>query len=168
MIDPGETLGSTAQVAVALAGFAGVVVAFGERAVHEWSDLDKFRLRLLLTFSILPLTLSLAGLFLLTTELSLASIWEACSTISFLLFFTIALFLWRRFTSLSMPALRASGASHLVFYGGAAFGLAVTLLQLVNVFRLGTFWPFFSSITLALLASSLQFVRLVLHRRQGT
>ena len=54
-MEPGEALGIAAQIAVALAGFAGVVVVFRREAVHEWSSIDKLRLRLLLANSILPL-----------------------------------------------------------------------------------------------------------------
>ena len=54
-MEPGEALGVAAQIAVALAGFAGVVVVFRREAVHEWSEIDKLRLRLLLANSILPL-----------------------------------------------------------------------------------------------------------------
>jgi len=43
-MEPGEALTSAAQIAVALAGFAGVVVAFRSSSLHEWSLLDKFRL----------------------------------------------------------------------------------------------------------------------------
>ena len=64
-MEPGEALGIAAQVAVALAGFAGVVVVFRREAVHEWSGIDKLRLRLLLANSIVPLGLSMLGLLLL-------------------------------------------------------------------------------------------------------
>lgn len=56
-MEPGEALGLAAQVAVTLAGFAGVVVVFRPASVHQWSSLDRFRLRLLLSNSILPLVL---------------------------------------------------------------------------------------------------------------
>jgi hypothetical protein len=65
-MEPGEALGIAAQIAVALAGFAGVVVVFRREAIHEWSGIDKLRLRLLLANSILPLGLSMLGLLLLT------------------------------------------------------------------------------------------------------
>jgi hypothetical protein len=61
-IEPDEAPGIATQIAVALAGFAGVVVVFRREAVREWSDIDKLRLRLLLGDSILPLALSMLGL----------------------------------------------------------------------------------------------------------
>jgi len=41
-MQPGEVLSTAAQVAVALAGFAGVVVVFRRESVHEWSTLTNF------------------------------------------------------------------------------------------------------------------------------
>ena len=35
-MEPGEALSTAAQVAVALAGFAGVVVAFRRGSLHDW------------------------------------------------------------------------------------------------------------------------------------
>ena|SRR5436853_1838789 len=67
-MEPGEALGIAAQIAVALAGFAGVVVVFRRESIHEWSLIDKFRLRLLLSNSILPLGLCMIGLLLLTIK----------------------------------------------------------------------------------------------------
>jgi drug/metabolite transporter (DMT)-like permease len=67
-MQPGKVLSTAAQVPVALAGFAGVVVVFRREPVHEWSTLDKFRLRLLLTNSILPLGLCMIALLLLSIE----------------------------------------------------------------------------------------------------
>ena len=75
-MEPGEALGTAAQVAVALAGFAGVVVVFRTESVHQWSAVDRFRLRLLLGNSVVPLTLCLFGMLLLILNPSPAGIWR--------------------------------------------------------------------------------------------
>src|SRR5215471_21774464 len=85
-MEPGESLGIAAQVAVALAGFAGVVVVFRREAVHEWSAVDKLRLRLLLANSILPLCLCMLGLLLLTIKPIPPGIWRWCSGVAFVVF----------------------------------------------------------------------------------
>ena len=82
-MEPGEALGIAAQIAVALAGFAGVVVVFRRESVHEWSPLDKFRLRLLLANSILPLALCMIALLLLTLEPAVTGVWRWCSGVAF-------------------------------------------------------------------------------------
>ncbi|TAN03018.1 MAG: hypothetical protein EPN40_00870 [Rhodanobacteraceae bacterium] len=166
MIDPGEALGTSAQVAVTLAGFAGVVVVFGSRAVHEWSDIDKFRLRLLLTFSAMPLVLSMVGLLLLATTMSPETAWRWCSAISIVLQLPVVSRLWKVFADFPVQELETTGASRLTFYGGAAAGMAVMLLQVVNAWILAAFWPFFMTIVLAILSSTLQFMRLILNRRE--
>jgi drug/metabolite transporter (DMT)-like permease len=75
-VEPGEALGIAAQIAVALAGFAGVVVVFRRESVHDSSPIDKVRLRLLLTNSILPLALCMFGLLLLTIKPVPTTIWQ--------------------------------------------------------------------------------------------
>ena len=87
-MEPGEALGIAAQIAVALAGFAGVVVVFRRESVHEWSPLDKFRLRLLLANSILPLALFMIALLLLTINPPLAGVWRWCSGAAFVVFYS--------------------------------------------------------------------------------
>ena len=67
-MEPDEALGIASQIAGALAGFAGAVTAFRARSVDEWEAIDKFRLRLLLTNSILPLAYCLFALGLLAIK----------------------------------------------------------------------------------------------------
>jgi hypothetical protein len=81
-VEPGEALGLAAQVAVTPAGFAGVVVVFRPASVHQWSSLDRFRLRLLLSNSILPLAYSIIAIFLLTIKPPPESIWRLCSGVA--------------------------------------------------------------------------------------
>jgi hypothetical protein len=57
-MEPGEALSIASQLAMALAGFAGVVVAFRSGALHEWAPIDKLRLRLLLGNSVVPFGIS--------------------------------------------------------------------------------------------------------------
>src|ERR1043165_29032 len=78
-MEPNEALGIAAQVAVTLAGFAGVVVVFRPDSIHQWSEIDRFRLRLLLHNSICPLAYALFGMFLLTIKPPPAWIWRDCS-----------------------------------------------------------------------------------------
>ena len=63
-MDPNAALSTSAQIAVAIAGFAGVVVAVRSESVHNWGRVEKFWLRLLLVNSILPLTFSMVGLLI--------------------------------------------------------------------------------------------------------
>src|SRR4029079_2239453 len=78
-MEPNEALGIAAQVAVTLAGFAGIVVIFLPESVHLWSRVDRFLLRVLLSNSIFPLAYSLFGMLLLTIRPAPDSIWQWCS-----------------------------------------------------------------------------------------
>src|SRR5207249_2926068 len=157
---PGEALGIAAQVAVTLAGFAGIVVVFRPESVHQWSGLDKLRLRMLLYNSIYPLAYALVGIFLLTTDPPPVSIWRWCS--GFVLVAQvpgiISLALIRRHLS----ALDMQGVTKSLFYPIAALGVVSLLLQVANLVVWNRFWPFFVVISLHLLAAMLQFLRIVL------
>ena len=61
MVEPTEALDVAAQVSVALAGFAGIVAAFGRGPIHEWPPAAKLRLRFLLATGLLPLAWSLSA-----------------------------------------------------------------------------------------------------------
>src|SRR5262245_12996915 len=78
-MDPSEILGSTAQVAVALVGFAGVVASFRPGSIRNWSAVDNFRLRLLLGNSVLPLVLCLMGMLLLAITPLSGAVWRWAS-----------------------------------------------------------------------------------------
>ena len=78
-MQPSEALTTAAQIAVALAGFAGVVVAFRSKSLHEWSLRDKFRLWLLLGNALIPLFDCLFAMLLLAIKPTPLSIWHCCS-----------------------------------------------------------------------------------------
>ena len=159
-MQPGEALGIAAQVAVTLAGFAGIVVVFRPESVHQWSGLDKLRLRMLLYNSVYPLAYSLFAIFLLTIERPPISIWRWCSgfvlvaqvpgTISFVM-------IRRTFSKQDFE-----GVTKSLLYPFAVLGIISLLLQLVNLTVWNWFWPFFAAICLHLVAAMLQFLRIVL------
>src|SRR5260370_31498929 len=161
-MEPGEALGTAAQVAVALAGFAGVVVVFRSGAVHEWSKIDKFRLGSLLINSAVPLVLCMVGHLLLTANISRATVWRWAGGFVAVLFFPIAIVYLKPFCSFSRAELQTAGGSRSLFYVSLAFGTAVSVLQFYNLAALNAFWPFFLGIISLLIAGVFQFVRLVL------
>src|SRR5215813_5663942 len=115
-MEPGEALGIAAQIAVALAGFAGVVVVFRREAVHEWSGIDKLRLRLLLANSIVPLGLSMLGLLLLSIKPVPLEIWRWCSAMTFLGFLTFVVTTRKRFRRLNLQEVQRERGIRLVLY----------------------------------------------------
>jgi hypothetical protein len=114
-MEPGEALGIAAQVAVALAGFAGVVVVFRREAVHEWSGIDKLRLRLLLANSIVPLGLSMLGLLLLTIKPMPPEIWRWCSVILLVATVSFVTATTKAFRRLNLPYAQRDRVTRFVF-----------------------------------------------------
>jgi drug/metabolite transporter (DMT)-like permease len=161
-MEPGEALSTAAQIAVALAGFAGVVVVFRRESVHEWSPLDKFRLRLLLTNSILPLAFCMIGLLLLTIKPEPAGIWRWCSGAAIVIIFPFAMTTTKRFRRLDPQQLKSAHVNWFTFYLSGVLGTGATLLQLYNVAILSAFWPFFTGIVVQILAAMVQFARIIL------
>ena len=161
-MEPGEALSTAAQIAVALAGFAGVVVVFRRESVHEWSPIDKFRLRILLTNSILPLAFCMIGLLLLTIKPNPAGAWRWCSGLTFAVLFLFGIGTMKIFRSFDPAQLRSTRATGFTFYLFSILGTAAMLFQLYNVAILGAFWPFFTGIVVQLLAAMFQFVRIIL------
>lgn len=160
-MDSGEALSVGAQVAVTLAGFAGVVVVFRSGSVHDWSPIDKLRLRLLLANSIFPLAFCMFGQLLLAANPAPIAVWRWCSGCSalFLVFFGRATLKAFR----SIPGqLKATGASRWVFYSFSVVGSALALLQLYNAAILNAFWPFYAAIVVQLMGAMVQFARFIL------
>jgi hypothetical protein len=161
-MEPGEALGIAAQIAVALAGFAGVVVVFRRESVHEWSPLDKLRLRLLLADSIVPLGLSMLGLLLLTIKPMPPGIWRWCSGIEFVLFLLFVVTMTKTSQRLGVRKVKREWGSRFMLYLFGAFGMAAMFLQAYNVALPGAFWPFFAGIVYQLVTAMAQFARMIL------
>src|ERR1700730_1842518 len=160
-MQPSEALSATAQIAVTLAGFAGVVVSFRNRSVHEWTKIDKFRLRILLTNSAIPFAVSIIAMVLSSTTLDAARVWRLCSIITFGMIVNIARVVSRGYRRFSREEFAATGGSRITFFSSSVVGIAVTLLQLYNAIALKAFWPFFTAVATLLLLAMLQFILLV-------
>ena len=161
-MEPGEALGIAAQIAVALAGFAGVVVVFRREAVHEWSGVDKLRLRLLLANSMLPLGLSMLGLLLVTIKPMPPGIWRWCSAISLVVTVCFVTATAKSFRRLNLQNAQRDRVTRLIFFLFGVFGVAAMLLQLYNIALLDAFWPFFAGIVYQLITGMAQFARMIL------
>jgi hypothetical protein len=165
-MEPTAALGVSAQIAVAIAGFAGIVAAFRNDPVHDWGHVEKFWLRLLLLNSILPLVLSMVGLFLLSVTHGSPTTWRLCSGIATLFLCPYAAMIFRTVAGFAPGQLEAAGGTRFTSYALITILAAVCLLQLLNLAILAAFWPFFGAIVAQLLGAMYQFVRLVLSPRR--
>jgi hypothetical protein len=134
---------------------------FRRESVHEWSPIDKFRLRLLLTNSILPLGLCVIALLLLTVDPPLIGVWRWCSSVGLVVLLLFGIATTTGFRRFDLQHLQRASANF-IFYFVATLGIAATLLQLYNASFLGAFWPFFTGIVLQLIGAMFQFARMIL------
>ena len=160
IMEAGEALSTAAQLALALAGFAGVVVVFRSGPLHQWRSLDKVRLQILLTNSILPLALCLVALLLLTIKPPPPWIWRACSGLAVAFVLLVAPIMSKSVRA--VPQDEFKGRSKFLFYFLSILGIAILLLQVYNLIALNVFWAFFAVIIVQLLTGAVQFVRLIL------
>ena len=159
-MEPNEALGIAAQVAVALAGFAGVVVVFKPDPVPHLTRLDRIRLQLLLHNSVCPLAYALFGMLLLCVKPAPDSIWRWCSGFALAFQAPGAFIAFRNARNLTPEEYRNS--SKPLLYGIGAMGFLALVFQVCNVATLNLFWPFFLFIVAHLIAGMLQFLRMVM------
>lgn len=153
---------ATAQISLAMAGFAGVVAAYRNQSENGWGLVERFWLRLLLFNSILPFVFSVAGIFILVADPIPGSEWRLSSGIAFLFLVTYAVMIVRNLILIGADRLKAAGSRLIV--SRALFGIliAVCLLQLWNALFRSAFWPFLTAILALILGAAFQFARLVL------
>ena len=160
-MEPSTALSASAQIAVAIAGFAGVVAVFRSGSVHDWGLVERFWLRLLLSNSILPLAFSMIGLLSLAFTPVSPAIWRWCSALATLFLLPYATMILRTLIGFAPGQLEAAGGSKLTSYALFALLVIACLLQVYNLVTLAAFWPFFGVIVAMLLGAMYQFVRLV-------
>ena len=161
-MEPREALSSAAEIAVALAGFAGVVVAFRSSSLHEWSPLDKHRLWLLLSSALIPLFSCLFGMLLLAIEPVPISIWRWCSGCSFLFAVAFVFLSLRRQSKVGPIPMKKLGTYRYFLYIIASLSTVLSLLQAYNALISGVFWVFYAAIVFQLATGVLQFARMIL------
>ena len=161
-MEPGEALSTAAQIAVALAGFAGAVVAFRSGSLNDWSAIDRYRLWLLLGNALVPFFSCLFGTLLLTIKPTPLSTWRWCSGFSLILIFAFSLLSRRHQSGLGPGAIRNVGGYRYFFYTIAVLGALIGLLQVYNVVISAVFWVFYLAIVFQLALGTLQFARMIL------
>lgn len=159
-----EILIGITEIAVALAGFTGVVVAFGSRSRGAWHPGDRLRLTFLLEASLTAAGFALLGLLLASTELHVHYCWMVCS-ITWVFCMVISLIN-------SRGQLRANQATHgdidrLSNRLTAALFMIMIGIQLCNAIYWQEFAPFLAALILNLAGAAMQFTRLIRTAFQG-
>ena len=157
MSEPSETLSLISELAIALAGFSGIVVVLGRRA-GQLGPVDKRRLDNLFLHAALALATSLLALTLLHTSIQDTTVWRVTSAAWALPFPFVLVRDWRR--------VRAAGGpeSPRMFAAAYTAGVLAFLLQVANSAFLYSGWPLFAALCLNLLLGFQQFVALLYAR----
>jgi hypothetical protein len=152
---------ATAQISLAMAGFAGVVAAYRNQSNDGWGIVERFWLRLLLLNSILPFAFSLIGIFILVVDPS-RSAWRWSSGIAATCLVLYALMIVKHLKQLPSGALKEAGSGLIVSRTLLGSLIVVCILQFWNAAILSAFWPFLAAIMALNLGAIFQFARLVL------
>jgi len=163
-INPSDALTTTAQVSVALAGFTGVVAVFGSGTVHDLPPIDRYRLRLMVAFSTMPLLTSLGGLLLLATDLPDEIVYDLCSASVVVFVVVSTLFVWGEVVALHRSRSELGHVGQVRLYAGGIAGVLALAFQVYNLAALHAFWPFYAGVVISIGAATVQFTRLVLSR----
>jgi hypothetical protein len=165
-VQAAESLAVLAEVSVAFAGFSGIVTAFRRRSPGEWSELDRFRFRFMVEFSLATLALSLIPFFLSELGFSESRVWEVSSLI-----LGVGAFSYLTRSTLRLRRLLAAGepVSRALAVVSVLVGVAVAGSALANA---AGFFSHASGVYLAgvggcLFVSSAMFARLLLASSRG-
>ncbi len=153
-----ELLIGIAEIAVALAGFTGVVVAFGSRGQGAWHPGDKLRLGFLLESSLTAAGFSLLALLVLYSTHSESTTWGVLSAL-WAIFMTGSL--WsahKRIAQSSDSHGDIDNVSNRIT--GVCFGVLV-IVQIINAAFLRELYPFLAAVMFNLVGSAMQFSRLI-------
>lgn len=161
-MEPDRYFIATAQISLAIAGFAGIVAAYRNESVHEWGEVERFWLRLLLLNSILPFTFSLVGIFFLATGPHPITGWRWLSGFAAICLLPYAVMIVKTLRGFAPGALKAAGSGSFASYSLFSVLIVVGLLQVWNAAFGSAFWPFFGTILALIIGAVFQFVRLVL------
>lgn len=157
---------ATAQISLAIAGFAGIVAAYRNESVHKWGEVERFWLRLQLLNAILPFAFSLAGIFFLATGPHPVTGWRWLSGLAAICLLLYALTIIKKLRNFAPGALKAAGSGPFASYALVSALIAVCLLQFWNAAFGSAFWPYFTAILALIIGAVFQFARLVLKPQQ--
>ena len=149
---------SAIEVAIATAGFSGIVVVLGQRGDGAWSQSDLARVSLLLQASFVTIFLSFLPLVLNGADVPASAIWRIGSA-CFIAYSGVAIPLRLR----AVRRIRSEDPTYSPGVLNALLPVALLLagLQAYNVIFLGSGWPFALTILFEIAIALLAFVRLL-------
>jgi hypothetical protein len=162
-VEPTDALFNVVEASLALAGFAGIVTALGQRSAGRWRPDDRERIVYLLLATLFPFVSSLLALTLMYADV--APVWRVSSAALALFLLVSVVFSGRRtLRARNEPGVSISPSFVAAIYLSAA---VIFVLQLANLLRFNAFWPYFAGLAVALCIGVSYFVRLLWFGIQG-
>ncbi len=157
-----NALSTLAEVAIAIAGFSGIVSVFGRRSSGHWSPAERSRLFGLLIMSFTALLFCVVPFVLLSIPVSESTCWRSLSLLlAVSRVGSIRVVLGNALGALRTP--RSEREVSLVASGIFITGdFLVVVGLLANVFVLGVVWPYLAAIIWILTQAACLFARLVM------
>jgi hypothetical protein len=164
-VDGADTLLTTAEVAVALAGFSGVVVVLGRPSLSDWTPVDVLRLQVLLGVSLGAVILALLPLAFHHVGLTHALVIGLSSSLMGGYILIAGVLFQRSIRGLS-PESRQSVSGGLTGVLSAIWLLVfvVIVLNAIGIVFQHEFGVYFFSLLWFLVVAAVQFARIMLVR----
>lgn len=156
-----EAFSTLAEVAIAIAGFSGIVSVFGRRSQGQWSAAERTRLVGLLIQSFQALLFCVVPFVLLSIPVSESTCWRSLSLLLGITRIGSIVLLFRA----NIAAFRIPRSEREISVVLSATFIAGDLLTFValmaNAFAFGVVWPYLAGIIWLLIQAAALFTRLV-------
>ncbi len=159
-----DILQTIAEVAIALTGFTGIVVALGNRGGVPVSGFALVRFRILLAASLAALAFSLIPFFWYYLDIPASTSWAVSSGLALVFMVPIVVYDVRAFREHAdqIPVFERRAAPAI-----AILGASLWLAQVANVLHFRSFGPYLAVPLWFLGFSALSFARLLFTRQGG-
>ena len=139
-----SALGSAIEVAIAIAGFSGIVAVVGQRGAGHWTEADQLRLRILLTASGVALIFAFTP-FLLIDWIDSSLVWRITSGLLALHFAGITIHRIRQASASGIADAIGLRPLNLVLQGAVISLLLANALWFASasIYVLGVLWSLF-------------------------
>jgi hypothetical protein len=151
-----------AEVSVAFAGFAGIVAVFRQRGLEEWAPVDAVRFRFMVECSLTTILFALLPFVFHHLGASPTATWSACSALMAAAIGGLLVIASLRVRRLRSQASGFSSALLRFMQAVALLAIALLVLNALSVGFTAEFGPYLAALAWVLVASGVNFFRLLL------
>jgi hypothetical protein len=156
----GTFLAAVVDVAIAIAGFAGIVAAIRQRRLSSWPPDQLILLQILFFASAASIVAGILPAFLTETGMKPNHVWKVCSAVLICWLIGAPLFRARQ--------CKALGVKQQIPMHVLVWAVVSIVLQCYNIAATGTAWPYLFGVTTMLINGFSVFLLLVLKPTEST